>query len=99
MSYWRELGLAVVAFVLLTGLGFVLLNPHGQGNIITHSIGYFLLLPIISLFQVADTYPAAVGFTVLGFAQVVWSSLLMFLLRAGYARMAPLWRRPEEPKE
>jgi hypothetical protein len=99
MSYSRELGLALVAFGLLTLLGFALANPHGQGNIITHWIGYFLLLPIVLLFQVTDPYPTAVSFTVLGFAQFVWSSLLMCLHRVGCARIAPLWRRPEERKD
>jgi hypothetical protein len=99
MTYSRELGLAIIAFGLLTLLGFALMNPHGQGNIVTHWIGYVLLLPIFSLLQVADAYPTAVNFTVLGFAQFVWSSLLMFLLRMGYPRLARLWRKPQEPKE
>jgi hypothetical protein len=98
MSYSRELGLALIAFGLLTLLGLALSNPHGQGNIVTHWIGYFLLFPIFLLLQVTDTYPTAVSFTVLGFAQFVWSSLLMCLLRVGYTKIAPLWRRPEEPK-
>ncbi|SRR6266545_3748443 len=97
MEYLRELRwtalVAVVAFVPLTGLGFALLNPHGSGNIARIFLGYFLLLPIMALHQVADTYPIAANFMVLGFAQFVWSWLLVLVLRVSYVGMTPLWSR------